>query len=150
MKIKETDISGLLVIQPEIYSDSRGHFMDTYESSIYEDFIGENVRFIKDSISYSKKSVLRGLHFQKDFPQGKLVYVPFGRIFDVVVDLRKKSKTFGKYFSIILSDKENKSLFPEEFVSLFPRKNFKYHRASSKPSSSFSMLLLAPNKSSIR
>tara|TARA_B000000475_G_scaffold26608_1_gene20676 strand:+ start:410 stop:949 length:540 start_codon:yes stop_codon:yes gene_type:complete len=120
MNIKETNISGLLVIQPEIYSDSRGHFMDIYEESIYEDFIGEKVRFIKDSVSYSKKSVLRGMHFQKDFPQGKLVYVPFGRIFDVVVDLRRESKTFGKHFSVILDDdKHNQLWIPPGFAHGF-------------------------------
>lgn len=109
-------IDGLYVIEPNCIGDKRGYFMETYN---YEDFVKEglSMNFVQDNQSMSKKGVLRGLHFQKEHPQGKLVRVIKGEVFDVAVDIRKGSKTFGQWQGEILSD-ENKRQFyvPEGFA----------------------------------
>lgn len=113
------DIEGLYVIEPRVFTDERGYFMETYN---YEDFkaAGLTMVFVQDNQSKSKKGVLRGLHFQMKHPQGKLVRVLSGTVYDVAVDLRKSSGTYGKYFGVILSD-ENKKMFyiPEGFAHGF-------------------------------
>lgn len=108
-KFTKTDIEGLYVIEPKVFGDNRGYFMETYN---YNDFkaAGLDMVFVQDNQSKSKKGVLRGLHFQKTHPQGKLVRVVKGEVFDVAVDLRKGSKTFGKWFGVTLSE-ENKKQF---------------------------------------
>ena len=98
----KTDIDDLFIIKPKVFEDTRGYFMETYNR---EEFIkaGINVNFVQDNQSKSKKGVLRGLHFQTKNPQGKLVRVIKGEVFDVAVDLRPKSKTFGNWYGLSLS-----------------------------------------------
>ncbi len=118
-KFIKTGIDGLVVIEPRVFKDERGYFMETYN---YKDFkeAGIDVNFVQDNQSKSKKGVLRGLHFQTKHAQGKLVRVIKGEVFDVAVDLRKDSKTFGKYYGIILnSDKNNQFYIPENFAHGF-------------------------------
>lgn len=105
----ETKIKGVYVIDVKTYGDHRGYFMETYKES---DFIeaGLNYRFVQDNQSSSRKGVLRGLHFQKNFPQAKLVRVLKGEVFDVAVDLRRNSETYGRWVGVLLSE-ENKKQF---------------------------------------
>ena len=106
MRIKSTRFSGLKIIQSKSFKDTRGLFKEDYKKKF---FIGKN--FVFGCTSVSKKNVIRGLHLQTKFSQEKYVSVLKGAIMDVVLDLRKKSKTFGKHFKIILSDKNAKSIF---------------------------------------
>ncbi len=106
MKITSTKFSGLKIIQSKKYQDSRGFFKEDFKQKFFK-----GKKFVFGCTSNSKKNVIRGLHLQTTFPQGKHVSVLKGAIYDVVVDLRKNSKTFGKHFKIILSDKNAKSLF---------------------------------------
>lgn len=114
-----TKISGVYVIEPKIFGDNRGYFMETYNRKHFEE-VGLNMNFVQDNESRSTKGVLRGLHFQKRHSQGKLIRVGKGEVFDVAVDLRNGSKTYGKWEGIILSE-ENKKLFyiPEGFAHGF-------------------------------
>ena len=105
MKLIKTKIPDLLILKSQIFKDKRGFLKETFRDNILK----KNFPF--DVMSYSKKNVLRGLHFQSKFSQGKLITVTHGKILDVAVDLRIKSKTFGKYFKILLSDKNCKSIF---------------------------------------
>jgi dTDP-4-dehydrorhamnose 3,5-epimerase len=115
----ETGIDGLCVITPTIFEDSRGYFMETYNKADLEE-IGIDIDFIQDNQSKSKKGVLRGLHSQKNFPQSKLVRVVRGEVYDVAVDLREGSKTYGKYFGVILSAENKKQFFiPRGFAHGF-------------------------------
>ena len=119
IKVTKTDINGVLLIEPVVHGDNRGYFLETYNEY---DFVnnGINVRFVQDNQSKSSKGVLRGLHFQKSHPQAKLVRVLDGEVFDVAVDLRKDSPTFGKYVSVILSGNNKKMLFiPKGFAHGF-------------------------------
>ena len=113
------DIEGLKVIEPQVFGDSRGYFMETYN---YNDFkeAGIDVQFVKDNQSMSTKGVLRGLHFQINFPQDKLVRVVNGEVFDVAVDLREGSETFGKWYGVLLSAENKKQFFiPKGFAHGF-------------------------------
>lgn len=112
-------IEGLCVIEPTVHGDSRGYFMETYnENDMKEE--GLNIRFVQDNQSCSLKGVLRGLHFQKQFPQTKLVRVIRGTVFDVAVDLRKESKTYGHFHGEILSDENRRQfLIPRGFAHGF-------------------------------
>ena len=110
MNISPTTLPGVLIIEPEVYRDERGWFLETYHCDKYEE-AGLSFSFVQDNCSSSVRGTLRGLHAQVSRPQGKLVRVTKGEIFDVAVDLRKKSSTFGKYFSINLSEKNGKSIF---------------------------------------
>lgn len=116
---QEFDIKGLFLIEPGVFGDERGYFMETYH---YGDFQAAGIvkPFVQENQSMSKRNVLRGLHFQKEHPQGKLVRVLKGEVFDVAVDLRGKSPTYGKWHGIILSD-QNKKMFyiPEGFAHGF-------------------------------
>lgn len=118
-KFHKCDIEGLFTIETKVFGDERGYFMETYH---YEDFkdAGLSMTFVQDNQSSSRKGVLRGLHYQKGHPQGKLVRVLTGCVYDVAVDLRKNSPTYGKYHGVILSD-ENKLMFyvPEGFAHGF-------------------------------
>ena len=112
-------MEGLCVIQPAVYGDARGYFMETYNQRDMEE-AGLTMNFVQDNQSCSVKGVLRGLHFQKEFPQGKLVRVVKGIVFDVAVDLRKDSNTFGKWFGIELSEENKKQFYiPEGFAHGF-------------------------------
>lgn len=118
-KFINTPIQGLYIIEPKVFGDYRGYFMETYN---YEDFkaAGLEMIFVQDNQSKSKKGVLRGLHFQTKHQQGKLVRVIKGEVFDVAVDLRKGSSTYGKWHGVLLSE-ENKRQFyvPEGFAHGF-------------------------------
>ena len=114
MKLIKTKIKNLLIVKTNIYKDHRGFFKEVEKSRILKK------KFIFDCVSFSKKNTLRGLHLQKENSQAKLITVVHGKILDVVVDLRKKSKTYGKYFSIEMSYKSDFSLFiPEGFAHGF-------------------------------
>lgn len=110
MKIKKTKLDGCLIFEPKVFGDDRGFFLESYNLARYEPYLGLNYNFVQDNHSRSTKGVLRGLHFQKTKPQGKLVRVVRGEVFDVAVDIRKNSTSFGKYESVILSE-ENKKQF---------------------------------------
>ena len=113
-------IEGLVVVEPQVFGDARGYFMETYNQNDLRDQAGIDVEFVQDNQSASKKGVLRGLHFQKNFPQDKLVRVIKGEVYDVAVDLRQGSATFGKHYGILLSE-ENKKQFmiPKGFAHGF-------------------------------
>ena len=102
MIVEKTPIDGLLVIKPQLFRDNRGYFLETWQKKRYME-AGINEEFVQDNHSVSCKNTLRGLHFQKQHPQGKLIFVSEGTVFDVAVDLRKGSITFGKWFGIELS-----------------------------------------------
>ena len=113
IKVTKCPIEGLYIIEPAVHGDSRGYFMETYNRN---DMIeaGLNMVFVQDNQSMSTKGVLRGLHFQKQYPQGKLVRVIKGRVFDVAVDLRSDSSTYGKWYGIELSEENNKQFYISE------------------------------------
>ena len=113
------EFAGLYEVKPEIHNDSRGYFLENYNQ---KDFFsaGLKMNFVQDNQSFSVKNVLRGLHFQKKAPQGKLIRATQGKILDISVDLRAKSKTFGRYFKILLdSTKKNQIYIPEGFAHGF-------------------------------
>ena len=115
----DTPIKGVYVIEVKRYGDNRGYFMETYKKEDFEK-AGLVFDFVQDNQSKSKKGVLRGLHYQKKFPQTKLVRVIEGEVYDVAVDLRKDSPTFGKYFGVVLSaEKGNQFLIPKGFAHGF-------------------------------
>jgi|TARA_B110000858_G_scaffold195058_1_gene250675 dTDP-4-dehydrorhamnose 3,5-epimerase len=115
MKLLKTKISGPKIIKSKIFKDSRGFLKEVYQKRVIP-----NLNFPFDVMSYSKKNVLRGLHIQTKNPQAKIITVTHGKIFDVVVDLRKTSKSFGKYVGIIISDKDDYSFYiPEDFAHGF-------------------------------
>ena len=119
MNLFKTSISDLYVLQPNVFEDERGYFYESFNKKIFENFF-KNITFVQDNFSKSKKGVLRGLHYQRDNPQGKLVQVTFGKLFDIAVDLRHNSETFGKWYGIELSQ-ENKKQFwiPKGFAHGF-------------------------------
>jgi dTDP-4-dehydrorhamnose 3,5-epimerase len=110
MDIIPTSIEGLLIIEPKIFKDRRGFFMETYNRQKYED-AGLSDTFVQDNLSYSQKNTIRGLHFQIRHPQAKLVQVISGEIFDVAVDLRRGSATFGIWTGERLSDKNGRQMY---------------------------------------
>ena len=119
IKVERCEIEGLCVITPTVFQDERGCFVETYNQNDFKE-AGLNMTFVQDNQSKSSKGVLRGLHFQKEHPQGKLVRVLSGEVYDVAVDLRKDSKTFGKYFGVLLSDENKKQFYiPEGFAHGF-------------------------------
>ena len=119
MKKIETALAGLFVLEPKVFEDERGFFFESFNAKNFETF-GIPTVFVQDNISRSKKNVLRGLHFQDPKPQAKLVRVSEGIVWDVAVDIRPKSKTFGQYVGIELSSENKKMLFiPEGFAHGF-------------------------------
>ena len=119
MKLTLTPIKDLVVIEPKVFGDERGYFYEAYNKNTFHE-LGLDYDFVQDNQSFSRKGVLRGLHFQKQFPQAKLVRVIEGEVFDVAVDLRKDSTTFGKWYGVTLSG-ENKKMFliPKGFAHGF-------------------------------
>ena len=114
-----TEIEGVVVIEPKCYGDSRGYFLETYQEKAFAE-AGLNYKFVQDNQSSSRKGVLRGLHFQKTFPQAKLVRVLSGEVFDVAVDLRGGSPTYGKWVGVLLSAENHKQLMiPRGFAHGF-------------------------------
>lgn len=115
----DTEIADVKIIEPTVFGDARGYFMETYSEKEFSD-AGISVKFVQDNESRSRKGVLRGLHFQKKNPQGKLVRVIEGEVFDVAVDLRKASATFGKWVGVTLSAENKKQFYiPEGFAHGF-------------------------------
>ncbi len=110
MKVTETAIPGVLLIEPKVFGDSRGFFFESFQAARYAE-AGIKGPFVQDNHSRSAKGVLRGLHFQKQYPQGKLVYVTSGTVFDVAVDIRKDSPTFGQWVGVTLSADEHQQFY---------------------------------------
>lgn len=119
IKVTSCDIEGLKIIEPAVFGDERGYFMETYNQQDFSE-AGLDMKFVQDNQSMSVKGVLRGLHFQKEYPQGKLVRVVRGTVFDVAVDLRSGSNTYGKWFGVELSAENKKQFYiPEGFAHGF-------------------------------
>ena len=115
----KTSIDGVIIVEPTVFGDDRGYFLETYQYNVFCEG-GIDVQFVQDNQSKSKKGVLRGLHFQKQFPQSKLVRVISGEVYDVAVDLRPDSPTFGKYEGVILSAENKRQFFiPRGFAHGF-------------------------------
>lgn len=110
MKIVDTEIDDVKIIEPKVFGDDRGFFFESYNQKAIQELLKIDAVFVQDNHSHSAKGVLRGLHYQLKNAQGKLVRVTFGEVFDVAVDLRKSSKTFGKWVGVILSA-QNKRMF---------------------------------------
>ncbi len=113
IKVTPCPIEGLYIIEPQVHGDSRGYFMETYSQRDMAE-AGLNMVFVQDNQSMSTKGVLRGLHFQKEFPQGKLVRVIRGSVFDVAVDLRSGSKTYGQWYGVELTAENKKQFYVSE------------------------------------
>ena len=131
MKIKETRLKDCVVIEPKVFGDKRGFFLETFQDKRYAALAGINLTFVQDNHSRSSKGVLRGLHFQKTKPQGKLVRVVSGEVYDVAVDIRHGSTTFGQWEAVILSEENKKQLwvppgFAHGFVVLSDFADFEY------------------------
>lgn len=110
MNVITCEIPGLVVIEPKVFGDARGYFMETWNQQRYRD-VGLDWNFVQDNISFSRRGILRGLHFQNPKGQGKLVYALQGEVFDVAVDLRKSSPTFGRWHGLILSAENKRQFF---------------------------------------
>lgn len=113
LKVTKAPIEGLYLIEPEVFGDSRGYFMETYNQKDMQE-AGLSMAFVQDNQSMSSRGVLRGLHYQKQHPQGKLVRVIRGRVFDVAVDLRAGSKTYGKWYGVELTEENKKQFYISE------------------------------------
>ena len=119
MKIQPTELQGVIVIEPELFSDARGYFLETYNAKAFAE-AGISEHFVQDNQSHSRRGVLRGLHYQKEQAQGKLVRVLLGEIFDVIVDIRPESSTYGKWSGFNLSAAEQKAIWiPKGFAHGF-------------------------------
>lgn len=119
IRVTKTPIEGLYVIEPEVFGDERGYFMETYNRQAMHE-MGLHMDFVQDNESMSVKGVLRGLHFQKRHPQGKLVRVIEGSVYDVAVDIRKGSETYGQWYGVELSGKNKKQFYiPQGFAHGF-------------------------------
>jgi dTDP-4-dehydrorhamnose 3,5-epimerase len=116
MKINKIELEGVFIIEPDVFADARGFFMETYHQNRYRE-MGIDVTFVQDNLSFSRQGTLRGLHFQYPRAQAKLVQVIQGKVLDVIVDIRRGSPTFGRWAGIRLSDQNQKQLFvPENFA----------------------------------
>lgn len=119
MNVLKTEIPGVLIIEPKVFGDQRGYFLETFQAERYKD-AGIDCNFIQDNLSFSSRGVLRGLHFQIKNPQAKLVQVLKGCVFDVAVDIRPGSPTFGRWTGIELSEENHRQFFiPEGFAHAF-------------------------------
>ena len=131
MKFTKTKIEGLIIIEPRVFGDERGFFLETFQAVRYKQEAGIKLPFVQDNHSRSIKGVLRGLHFQKRKPQGKLVRVVSGEVYDVAVDIRKESATFGEWEGVILSEDNKQQFwvppgFAHGFVVLSDTADFEY------------------------
>lgn len=131
MKVVETKLQDCVIIEPEVSGDDRGFFLETYQLTRYADLAGIRLPFVQDNYSRSLKNVLRGLHFQITKPQGKLVRVVRGEVYDVAVDLRKCSSTFGQWEAVVLSEQNQKQFwvppgFAHGFLVLSDSADFEY------------------------
>jgi dTDP-4-dehydrorhamnose 3,5-epimerase len=111
MNVTRTDIPDVLVLEPKVFTDARGHFLESYNRRKFREASGLDVDFVQDNQSFSVRNVLRGLHYQIGQPQGKLVQVLLGEVFDVVVDIRRSSRTFGKWTAVNLSAATHRMLW---------------------------------------
>lgn len=120
LKVYKTSLDGVYIIEPEVFSDSRGFFYESFNHNKLIDCLKLNIEFVQDNHSRSKKNTLRGLHYQIKKPQGKLIRVTHGKVFDVIVDIRQSSKDFGKWIGIELSQENKKQIWiPEGFAHGF-------------------------------
>jgi dTDP-4-dehydrorhamnose 3,5-epimerase len=132
MKVIETSIPDVKIIEPNVFGDERGFFYESFNKALFDEAVGRNVEFVQDNHSQSQKGVLRGLHYQLDpHAQGKLVRCIEGTVFDVAVDIRKSSTTFGQWVGVELSSQNNRQLwipegFAHGFVTLSDRAQFVY------------------------
>ena len=132
MEIQHTPLKDCFVLKPRIFKDHRGTFYETFNKNLFKEVSGKEIDFVQDNQSTSTRGVLRGLHFQTgEMAQSKLVRVIRGKVLDIVVDIRKDSKTFGQHFSIILDDKEQLQLFVPKgfahgFITLSESSKFAY------------------------
>lgn len=131
MNVVKTSLNDCVIIEPKVFGDGRGFFLEAFHTSRYADLAGISLPFVQDNHSRSSKGVLRGLHFQKTKPQGKLVRVVRGEVYDVAVDIRKDSSTFGQWEGIILSEENKKQFwvppgFAHGFVVLSNVADFEY------------------------
>tara|TARA_B110000211_G_scaffold159038_1_gene180073 strand:- start:44 stop:580 length:537 start_codon:yes stop_codon:yes gene_type:complete len=131
MKISHSKLKGCVIIEPRVFGDERGFFLETFQAVRYEQEAGIDLPFLQDNHSRSARGVLRGLHFQKTKPQGKLVRVVLGEVYDVAVDIRKGSATFGEWEGVILSEDNKKQFwvppgFAHGFVVLSDTADFEY------------------------
>lgn len=111
MKVTATSIPDVLIIEPKVFGDTRGFFLESFNQKAFDEAVGEHVEFVQDNHSRSTKGVLRGLHYQIQQPQGKLVRVARGAVFDVAVDIRKSSPTFGAWVGVELSEENQKQVW---------------------------------------
>lgn len=119
MRVINTDLNDVKIVEPTLFGDNRGFFLETWNQKSYDE-VGIEARFVQDNHSRSSKGVLRGLHYQIENPQGKLVRVSQGVVFDVAVDMRKSSKQFGQWTGVLLSEENNRQLWvPEGFAHGF-------------------------------
>ena len=131
MNVVDTKIPEVKIIEPKVFGDDRGFFLETFQAERYASVIGDGLAFVQDNHSRSCKGVLRGLHFQKTKPQGKLVRVVTGEVFDVAVDIRKDSPTFGQWEGVLLTGDNKKQFwvppgFAHGFVVLSETADFEY------------------------
>ena len=131
MKISHSKLKGCVIIEPRVFGDERGFFLETFQAARYKQEAGIDLPFVQDNHSRSARGVLRGLHFQKTKPQGKLVRVVRGEVYDVAVDIRKGSATFGEWEGVILSEDNKKQFwvppgFAHGFVVLSDTADFEY------------------------
>lgn len=135
MKVIETEIPDVKILEPRVFGDTRGFFMESYNQKVISETAGINDEFVQDNHSRSVKYVLRGLHYQIQNPQGKLVRVSQGEVFDVAVDLRRSSKTFGKWVGVLLSEENKRMLwippgFAHGFMVVSETSDFLYKTTS--------------------
>ena len=131
MKVINTKLKGCVIIEPEVHGDDRGFFLETFQENRYKEKVGIDYHFVQDNYSRSSLGVLRGLHFQEKKPQGKLVRVVRGSVFDVSVDIRPESSTFGQWISVELTEENKKQIwippgFAHGFVVLSEIADFEY------------------------
>ncbi|MBS0426081.1 MAG: dTDP-4-dehydrorhamnose 3,5-epimerase [Proteobacteria bacterium] len=131
MKITPTAIPDVLILEPKVFGDERGFFMESFNQKIFDEAVGVHMDFVQDNHSRSSKGVLRGLHYQIQQPQGKLVRVVQGAVFDVAVDIRKSSRTFGRWVGVELTESNHRQLwvptgFAHGFLVLSDTADFLY------------------------
>jgi dTDP-4-dehydrorhamnose 3,5-epimerase len=131
MNVVRTDIEGVLILEPRVFGDERGFFMESFNARVFRELTGVATEFVQDNHSRSARGVLRGLHYQLKQPQGKLVRVVVGEVFDVAVDIRRSSATFGRAVGVTLSGENRRMLwvppgFAHGFVVLSPSADFLY------------------------
>lgn len=120
MKLIDTPLNDCFILEPQVFGDSRGFFLESFNQRVFNDLTKTNYSFVQDNHSMSGANVLRGMHFQKRSPQGKLVRVVAGEVFDVAVDVRPNSSTFGKWFGVLLSAENKRQLWvPPDFAHGF-------------------------------